>query len=70
MNVQYLWKPKEALESLELCYRWCELSMLGTGFGSSGMVVVKDPERSPSLRPQDSSGPPRTHERPSLMQTT
>jgi hypothetical protein len=33
-------------------------------------IDMKDPERSPSLRPQDNSGPPRTHERPSLMQTT
>jgi hypothetical protein len=32
--------------------------------------TVKDSERSPSLRPQDNSGHPRTHDRPSLLQTT
>ena len=31
---------------------------------------MKDSERSPSLRPQDNSGHPRTHNRPSLLQTT
>ena len=31
---------------------------------------MKDSERSPSLRPQDNSGHPRTHDRPSLLQTT
>jgi hypothetical protein len=34
------------------------------------LVVMKDHVRSPSLRPQDNSGPPRAHERLSLMQTT
>jgi hypothetical protein len=38
--------------------------------GMSVMVVLKDSERSPSLRPQDNSGHPRTHDRPSLLQTT
>ena len=31
---------------------------------------MKDSKRSPSLRPQDNSGHPRTHDRPSLLQTT
>jgi hypothetical protein len=34
------------------------------------IVTMKDSERSPSLRPQDNSGHPRTHDRPSLLQTT
>ena len=29
-------------------------------------MELKDSERSPSLRPQDNSGHPRTHDRPSL----
>jgi hypothetical protein len=36
----------------------------------SHVLVVKDSERSPSLRLQDNSGHPRTHDRPSLLQTT
>jgi hypothetical protein len=32
-------------------------------------LFLKNPERSPSLKPQDNSEPPRTHERLSLMQT-
>ena len=39
--------------------------------GSQPPVMgLKDSERSPSLRPQDNSGHPRTHDRPSLLQTT
>ena len=34
------------------------------------LQLVKDSERSPLLRPQDNRGHPRTHDRPSLMQTT
>jgi hypothetical protein len=34
------------------------------------LMMMKDSERSPLLRPQDNSGHPRTHDRPSLMQTT
>ena len=37
---------------------------------SNAWVLMKDSERSPSLRPQDNSGHPRTHDRPSLLQTT
>jgi hypothetical protein len=44
--------------------------------GSTSLVIremkinLKDPERSPLLRPPDISRPPRTHERPSLIYTT
>ena len=37
---------------------------------SGCLVIMKDSERSPLLRPQDNSGHPRTHDRPSLLQTT
>ena len=41
------------------------------GYANSGTSPqMKDSERSPSLRPQDNSGHPRTHDRPSLLQTT
>jgi hypothetical protein len=45
------------------------LFMLEHLLGIYSGVVLKDPVRSPLLKPQDNSGHPRTHERPRLMQT-
>lgn len=42
----------------------------GQLWGVGSLLLMKDSERSPSLRPQDNSGHPRTHDRPSLLQTT
>lgn len=64
--------------SLSLFYRrrsWClenwDDLFKATCLGSDKThMELKDSERSPFLRPQDNSGHPRTHDRPSLLQTT